>query len=101
MGIFSNCFFLRTFPFGCSQSFFLKRRAGRYQPLKQHGYFFELLLSQDFSCSALTCFQQQLDCAKMKTYVEEISQYSRTFQRGSDCLEPAVVVDVATVAVAF
>ena len=37
----------------------------------------------------------------MKTYVEEISQYSRTFQRGSDCLELAVVVDVATVAVVF
>ena len=37
----------------------------------------------------------------MKTNVEEISQYLRTFQQGSDCLEPAVVADVATVAVAF
>ena len=38
----------------------------------------------------------------MKTNVEEISQYLRMFQRGSDYLEPAVVVvDVATVAVAF
>ena len=39
---------------------------------------------------------------KMKTNVEEISQYLRMFQRGSDCLEPTVVVVVvATVAVAF
>ena len=92
------------------------KEKAKHLPLKQHGYFFELLLSQDFSCSALTCFQQKpgsgnywwstwedpLDCAKMKTNVEEISQYLRMFQRGSDYLEPAVVVvDVATVAVAF
>ena len=47
-------------------------------------------------------WEDPLDCAKMKTNVEEISQYLRMFQRGSDCLEPTVVVVVvATVAVAF
>ena len=50
----------------------------------------------------ICAWENPLDCVKMRTNVEEISQYLRTFQRGSDYLEPAVVVvDVATVAVVF
>ena len=50
----------------------------------------------------ICAWEDPLDCAKMRTNVEEISQYLRTFQRRSDCFEPAAaVVDVATVAVAF